>query len=429
MRRFIHSLLNITPAVHQYVITKLRARFLRSRYAVTAARIRRKSRQGEKIRVLFLVNETAKWKAQSIFDLLSKDARYKVSIAVSIGDTDSSLSHEERSVKVSSRVSWFEKQGIDNCLIAYDPESDTPLPLDKFKPDIVFYHQPWFLPPCQMPRVVSRYALTCYIPYFVPTFANNTMHCQLQLHKDIYWHFVLNDDWKNFYLSEIDISEYAGNILATGHPILDAIKLREGESREVECVIYAPHWSICHPNNPNEINLSTFLDTGKPILDYARSHPEINWIFRPHPTLRLALKRTLAMTEQEIERYYSEWAEIGEVSEGGGYVDIFNRSRALITDCDSFLSEYAFTGKPIVWLISKVKNKRHFSPFKYLFDTYYKVFEASALEDVLNEVVVKQRDYRKPERIAAIKRTGLISQDSARMIAERIESLLVGNKK
>ena len=423
MRRLIHSLLNIAPAVHRYVITKLRARFLRYRYAIATVRIRRKSRRGEQICVLFLVNETAKWKSQALFDLLSKDPRYKVSLALSIGDTDMSLSPNERAAKVSGMASWFEKRGVGDFVVAYDCKTDKALPLDRFMPDIVFYHQPWFIPPCQMPRVVSRFALTCYIPYFVPTFANNTMHCQLQLHKDVFRHFVLNETWKAFYEKNIESSSYAGELIAAGHPMLDAIAFQDRPAPLDSCVIYAPHWSIPHPKNPSELNLSTFMETGLFILDYAKRHPDVKWVFRPHPTLALALKRTGLMNDKAVEDYYSEWGKIGRVSQGGDYAKLFNESRLLITDCDSFLSEYACTGNPIVHLVSPVKNNRHYSPLKPLFDTYYKVADTNSLSQLLDDLVVAGNDPKRNLRHEALERSGLARQKGARNILMHLNDL------
>ena len=426
MREIFHSLLHKFPALDRYVTTALRAKFLRARYAIDARRIRQKACEEEKIRLLFLVSEPAKWKAQSLFDILSADSRYEIVVAISIGDTDIALSREERKAKVDSIVSWFQGRGILNCVLAYDSKTDRALPLDRFQPDMVFYQQPWFIPPCQMPRVVSRYALTFYIPYFVPTFANNTMHCQLQLHKDVFRHFVLNEDWRKFYLSQIDTSSYAGDMIAVGHPFLDNIKMRVQGGSPDDYVIYAPHWSICHPKNPNELNLSTFPVFGAAMLEYAQRHPEIRWVFRPHPTLKLALQRTSLMSDAEIAKYYDAWARVGEVSLAGGYTELFNHSRALITDCDSFLSEYAVTGNPVVRLVSEVKNNRHFSPLKSLFDSYYQVRDKEDFLRILDDVIVKGNDPMRKKRLYELSRTGLGRTRSAEQIANHLHAIVEG---
>ena len=40
---------------------------------------------------------------------------------------------------------------------------------------------------------------------------------------------------------------------------------------------------------------------GKDILDYAKSHPEINWVFKPHPRLRTELTYSNVWTKKEVD--------------------------------------------------------------------------------------------------------------------------------
>lgn len=376
--------------------------------------------------MLFLVSETTKWKAQTVYDLLASDERFEPFVAASLGDADWSLSVEQKLAKVRNTIRFFRDCGME-CVSAVDDETADTLLLAVFSPDLVFYQQPWYLPMNQVPRIVSEYALTFYVPYFVPTFANNTMHCQLQLHKDVYRHFVLNEAWRDFYLSTIDGREYAGSLVATGHPMLDAIAAAGAGSGEDGLVIYAPHWSLNHPRNSNELNLPTFPETGRLILDYALAHPEIKWAFKPHPTLRTALKRTGIMSDAEIDGYYAAWERIGRVSYFGEYVSLFRASRALVTDCDSFLSEYACTRKPVIHLIPAVKNNRHFSPLKPIFDSYYKVHDERELAATFDAVLLRGEDPNRATRIAALEASGLADSHAAGNICRHLLSLLGGS--
>ena len=425
MRDFIHKALRLVPPLERFVTTVLRAWWLRIRYRHNVRRVSRKYASGDKIRILFLVSEAAKWKLQSLFDRIASDDRLMPFVALSIADTDWKLTRDQRIEKLSKMHEFFKSMGMA-CEMAYDNEADEALPLNRFHPDLVFYTQPWFLPPCQCPRLVSKYALTFYVPYFVPTFANKTMHCCLQLHKDVYRHFVLNEDWRKFYIENIEKSSYAGEIVALGHPMLDSIHFNSSPMDLAAPVIYAPHWSIPHPKNPSELNLSTFAETGVAILNYAVRHPEVNWVFRPHPTLPLALKRTGLMSEREIANYYDAWGKIGTISSGGGYTRLFNESRTLITDCDSFLSEYACTGNPIVHLVSGVKSNRTFSPLKRLFDTYYKVEGLSLLERTLDQVVVSGEDPKREDRLSELRRVRLCPSRGGEDIYGYVKNIIAG---
>ena len=58
--------------------------------------------------------------------------------------------------------------------------------LEEFKPDIVFYEQPWGLPRRYKPYYVSKFALTFYLPYgfsmldYIGDY-NRNFHCHLQM--------------------------------------------------------------------------------------------------------------------------------------------------------------------------------------------------------------------------------------------------------
>ena len=63
---------------------KLACRVLlaRVRHFRVRARIRAKARRGEKIRVVFLESEVAKWKTQPLFDLMKEDPHYEPVMAI-----------------------------------------------------------------------------------------------------------------------------------------------------------------------------------------------------------------------------------------------------------------------------------------------------------------------------------------------------------
>ena len=55
---------------------------------------------------------------------------------------------------------------IDRIYYKYfDYKKNKVIPLSKFKPDIVFYQQPWGINQKHSILEVSKYALTAYVPY------------------------------------------------------------------------------------------------------------------------------------------------------------------------------------------------------------------------------------------------------------------------
>ena len=71
----------------------VRVLIVRWNYARIVKRIRRRG-EGVRCKVLFLVNEIAKWKAQSLYDLLESSGRYEPVIGITIADIDVELSTE-----------------------------------------------------------------------------------------------------------------------------------------------------------------------------------------------------------------------------------------------------------------------------------------------------------------------------------------------
>ena len=384
----------------------------------------------KEIRVAFLVNESSKWKVESLFHSLVKDSRYKPFVLLTCADIDWQLDKESKKAKLAATKEFFDRHGIVNE-IAYDYELDMPLPLDRFQPDVVFYQHPWEIAQIQGPLAVSKFALTYYVPYFLPTYGIPQMEYRQDFHRQIFRHIVLNKEWADYYEQYEGAFRYAGELLPLGHPMIDVYRekaLKASGRTKKEWVIYAPHWSIPHPSNTNNgMNLSTFLETGRPMLEYALRHPEIKWMFKPHPSLRTVLYKILP--RHEVDDYYAQWERLGSTCYTGDYVDIFFDSQALITDCDSFLIEYVFTGNPIIHLSRDGYNVGSVSPFVELFETYYKVRDTSGLETVVDDVVLRHNDPQRELRLETLKKLNLCDHDASSAIVSNLDSIFFKDAK
>ena len=90
------------------------------------------------------------------------------------------------------------------------------------------------------------------------------------------------------------------------------------------------------------------------------------------------------MTEQEVDNYYKEWEKISTYCNNGNYAKLFLESKALITDCASFLVEYFCTKKPVIHLISSSCGIIPKFPLKRIIETYYK---AHNLEEMYQRMI------------------------------------------
>ena len=161
-------------------------------------KIQNKLKTKSNVRVLFLINEISKWKTQSLIEEMSKSDIFEPIIAVTIADIQKRLSTKEKSQILNESISYFNKKDIE-VVCAYDPIKNKAISLDKFSPDIVFYQQPYNLPKIQDIPKVSKYALTCYVPYYLPDYRNFELDCGYSFHKNLFRFYVLNENLKEEY--------------------------------------------------------------------------------------------------------------------------------------------------------------------------------------------------------------------------------------
>lgn len=379
-------------------------------------RIWRKVRRGEKIRVLFIVSEIAKWKCQSLYDEMKKNCHYHPVIGVTIQDRNRATDIVDADVGVGMMraAEFYEKHGCEVVFVnSLDNMSFNWNVLQSA--DIVFYQQPWNIDVDISPCRLSRYALTAYIPYFVPNYYYDELTYGLWFHHYIKYYFVLNGTEKARSYRMRKFCDYAGETVVVGHTALDNIRhdsVHSGAKRR--CVIYAPHFTFSHPQNPVVVHYSTFLQTGEFILKYAQAHREFDWVFKPHPVLEVALTKSGVWTKERILGYYNAWAKIGRVCDTGDYYKLFHVDALMITDCGSFLTEFGATGKPIIHLI----NPENIFDMPEYFKTYYQAHNLGELQVLLTRVLECGDDYKQPERIAAIEKANLTGQNAAKNIMD-----------
>ena len=363
----------------------------------------------EKIRVVFLVSQSAKWNGHSLYRILEADSRFSpivlyVPLHVSTDcDTDDRF-----------ECQFFADRGYNFDAITIAKE------LRAHKPDIVFYQQPWYMVKGAFaPATVSEYALCLYFPYSIATSVEAKRlwkHC-LPFFKMLYRHFVFNNA-----VVELFNSKGVHNTIATGHPKLDAylepVKKDFWKNKLKFKIVYAPHHSV----GQSTLNWGTFDWNGRELLDWAKSHTETEWLFKPHPRFRFSvLEQGIEMTEFELDNYYDEWNNIGSVYTLGDYFDIFRTADLLITDCGSFLTEWLPTEKPCIHLLSKneTPNSRSFVHEKSS-RNYYKVKNLEELNATLEKLAVCREDTLATVRIQDAKSIPLGS-------AKNIHNWLVQN--
>lgn len=411
----IHRIAGIKFSVKTPVYIENEINEINELYREVIKRIKNK----DKIRVAFYVFEIAKWKTNSLYELMKKDSKFEPFIVIGITPGRAvAYNKTAKKERLNQITKYFENKGMKvEC--GFDLNKNKNIPLEKFCPDIVFYQQ--HVGNCEINDVaeVSKYALCCYVPYNVPNYGY-VEHDYNEFCSKLYRFYCLNEQLKKYYEEQ---RPFAQNIKAVGHTALDTFYLNKDKQTEQKYIIYAPHFSIQHPTIINNFYYSTFAQNNKLILEYAKKHQEYTWVFKPHPNLKESL-HNMNLPDNIIEDYYDEWRNIGIVCEDSDYYEYFFNSKVMLTDCGSFLTEYFCTGKPLIHMINIQSVNWPCKVMKPMYDCFYETYNNKELKETLDKIIVHNDDSKAKERQETLNNMNFTNQYAAQNIMDDLSKVL-----
>lgn len=218
----------------------------------------------------------------------------------------------------------------------------------------------------------------------------------------------LNLCWKVFVDTPYNLNESkyyteikGKNAILTGYAKMDTLAHVKSTKRERKKIIIAPHHTIY--NNFIELPLSNFLIYADFFLKLYDKYPQIDFVFRPHPLLVVALAKDEYWGQEKLDNYLAKLKEFNNVEyqEGGEYFETFINSDGIIHDCSSFICEYLYTDNPCCYMlksqkqISEVFHKLGQECLKH----YYQAFNQNDIIEFIENAVLKGQDTKKEERI------------------------------
>lgn len=374
-------------------------------------RIREKSRLGRVIHVGFMVYDKSKWSVDSVYRHFAADPAFHP--VIYIFPDEQAQGGPANGVRESRQ--FFENLGC-NTEYGYDPETGQYASLRLFRNvDILFFDTPWFRTHSVLQiEKIGRHSLTCYVPYgFMAAGGMDQSHYNMPNHS-FAWRVFPENQWHK---SQFAIHNYATgdrNVEVFGYPKLDVYALpverpdsiwKSGMDSQIRRVIWAPHWTIYTDGAEVSGQWSTFHLLYKEMLEFAKGHPEIDWLFKPHPVLQAAIVKSGLMTQKEAEEYYAEWDSYPNTQTcfSGNFWDYFKTSDALLTDSVSFLVEYLPTEKPIFHIESpSVSNEQYNELVSMMVATYYSGRTMTDIDMFIQQVIIGDNDYKKEERLTMI---------------------------
>lgn len=333
--------------------------------------IQSKIAQGEKVKIAFQVMSAAEWPAEALYRLLDRDERYDNYIIVCPWNDRS----ENDILHIYNQTCEYFDADNYHVYKAYDIENRRFLTWEEIGgiPDVLIHVSSWYesIPEQYQIEALPLSCVNYYIPYgiYVAENRDGTYMQRFGYNKQImnlvyrlYADSLINyTGYKQYQLLEGKNVRYSGyakmDYFYTAEPISEVDvrtiwKIPEGvESNQVKKVIIAPHHAM---SNKSLVAYSTFHKNAF-FWEYLAKKYEgrVSFIFKPHPNLR-----TKAVGEGVFDNYevYDEYiARLDaltnvKVVQEDGYLDVFATSDAMIMDSGSFIAEYAYVNKPLLFL-------------------------------------------------------------------------------
>ncbi|AQS41440.1 MAG: Hypothetical protein BHV28_07400 [Candidatus Tokpelaia hoelldobleri] len=236
--------------------------------------------------------------------------------------------------------------------------------LKAIAPDIIFRQSPWDNDvPAAFHTDELRFARLCYVSYAVLNMLETEAIGKEDPVSDSYWY---RSCWHIFEATEPGVEHIshnsaraAQNVLHTGHPKVRRL-VREGakssrwpvpedkERRRVR-IIWAPHHSL----DTRWFRFGMFHLMYKEMLEWAQTAPDMDIVLHAHPALFSVLTAEGGfITQAELAAFLAEWDALpntGRIA-AGNYAGVMHASDYLVSDGISFLMEYQFFNKPVIFL-------------------------------------------------------------------------------
>ena len=302
------------------------------------------------IRVAFLPLYTEAWDSLAeVYERMRKDERFEVRVFTInrklTGDTEF---HGQREAH-----EYLNSQKVENTMLASVDE------LKAFSPDYTFINYPWQRNYEEQYRAESLVTFTkiAYVPYFLLPMVTEPWdvgvaghYYRQRSHQLASLIFTQDRNTKRaFGLTE------RGNkyVKFTGSPKIDSLLKRARKAKKVARSRYRIVWAPHHSYGPLWLNFGTFAQMHQQMLAFAKVHPEVDIVFKPHPFLLGTMTDRGLMTKKEVDDWVSAWDALPNTTTNteSDYVGLFVNCDMLICDGISFLGEYPLiTGRPAVFL-------------------------------------------------------------------------------
>ncbi len=321
--------------------------------------VRRQPLTRERTRVLFLVHHIEAWDSlDSVVRKLREAPDFEVIVASiprhfrgSDGFGDEDLVHE-----------GLIERGVPHLRMTQTTDADRLAVVRALTPDVIFRQSQW---DADVPRAYSTrnlsFARLCLVPYETMGIVENLpLEGVDNSAVDNFYHRTA---WRVFCANPI-VKEIAGRdgalggeqFVVTGHPKADRLRSAEpawpishdGAAPRARIV-----WSAHHTITDEWTGFGLAHLVACDMLEWARSTPDVDFVFMPHPALRPYINYPASpITPAQADDFVAQWNDLPNATTyaKGDYAPVLAASDVMLVDGLSMLVEYQFQGKPLIFL-------------------------------------------------------------------------------
>ena len=343
-------------------------------------KLQEKRKKHNLIRVGFIVSDISVWdKESSIYENAKRDSRFETFLLCvpDIYSKDSSYVYEILKNQYIEAIDLREGNGPWNPLSGEGDWKD----LKQYDLDYIFFSCPYddYMPKKYHSDVVSEYTKICITDYGICTSVN---FIDSPLNKDffryVYTFYAPNLFERDFNIERFKETHDTGiqRSVCYGYPVLQLFNNKQKKSDDTKWlfsdnnfrIIWTPRWT-----EQEELGGSNFKRYYKKIVEYAEKNENIDVLIRPHPLTFSNFVKTGSMSYQEISDFINKCKMTANIclDDSSEYIGTFENSSVLLTDYSTVIVEYFYTGKPIIYCLTKNPSLKYFDWFKNIIDTCY----------------------------------------------------------
>ena len=383
-----------------------------------------KVRHKKRINVIFLAMNPAMWRYDGVYRRLANDKRFKPVIVTAMQNiTDENLQIKDQ----EEMLSYFKERGF-SVICGYNAIKREWIDLGTLNPDIIFYTQPYDgVIECSFEYYSHWGSLFCYTPYsFQLSETNWNWNNNLQQYC-----------WKLFYVGGVQLKQCERfsrvgkqNVVSVGYcfeeEYEECLKCNNAvndawRNDNRKRIIWAPHHSI---RDKEWIKVSSFLDIADLMVKLREEYADkIVFAFKPHPVLKTKLYNVWG--QERTDAYYDDWAKSGSSFDAqGDYHALFAGSDAMIHCSGSFIVEYLYTGKPVAYVYSKIRNPPDIGLIgNTALDAHYPIYNEIDIRHFLDEVIFGGCDSMRVTRQKVVDK--YLKSSNGKMFSENVFNSIV----